>query len=273
MSDTIGTYLWKGSNTRSIEEVRKYWTDNVNTTQFWEGDPREIGSDEFFKIVGEFIRQNYAHRYRLINREAAKYPKGKVLEVGCGAGWELVAWAKNGLQVTGLDLSPAAIQLAIKNFEFNNLPADLRVGNAEKLPFSDNSFDIVTSLGVLHQTESTEKAVAEVHRVLRRGGEAVITLYYKYSWKIILTKLGNVNFEFAHQDAPITRLYDKKQLRKLFAQFRDVEIFLDYINATPSPRKGFLAWNYNHVFAPLYNLLPVFVREQFGHAAVVLAKK
>lgn len=273
MSDTIGTYLWRGSDARTIDEVRRYWTDNVNTTQFWTGDPRQIGSAEFFDTVSAFIKKNYEHRYRLIEKVAGRHPGGRVLEIGCGAGWELLHWTRCGMRATGLDLSASALELAKKNFEHNKLQADFRHASAEKLPFSDNSFDVVTSLGVLHQTESTQRAVAEVLRVLRPGGEAVITLYYKYSWKIILTKLGKVNFEFSHEDAPITRLYDKKDLRELFADFQDVEIFLDYIRATQSPRKGFLAALYNYLFRPLYNLLPTFIRRNFGHAICVIASK
>ncbi|MDZ7369674.1 MAG: class I SAM-dependent methyltransferase [candidate division KSB1 bacterium] len=273
MSDTIGSYLWKGSEGRTIDEVRKYWTENVNTTQFWTGDPREIGSPAFFDTVGAFIRRNYEHRYRLIEQVAARHSGGRVLEVGCGAGWELLHWVRCGMRATGLDLSETALALARKNFEHNGLEATFRHGSAEKLPFSDNSFDVVASLGVLHQTESTQKAVSEIYRVLRPGGEAVITLYYKYSWKILLTKLGRVNFEFAHEDAPITRLYNKKELRELLSQFKHVDIFLDYIRATPSPRRGFLAGLYNYGFRPLYNLLPKFIRRQFGHAVCAVAVK
>jgi ubiquinone/menaquinone biosynthesis C-methylase UbiE len=273
MSDTIGTYLWKGSDTHTINEVRKYWTDNVNTTQFWTGDPRKIGSPEFFDMVSAFIKKNYEHRYRLIEKVAAKHHGGRILEIGCGAGWELLHWVRNGMQATGLDLSASALELAKKNFEHNKLKAEFKHGSAEKLPFSDASFAVVASLGVLHQTESTERAVAEVHRVLRPGGEAVITLYYKYSWKILLTKFGKVNFEFAHEDAPITRLYNKKDLRELFSGYKSVTIFLDYIRATKSPRKGFLAALFNYGFVPIYNLLPRFIRNKFGHAICVLAVK
>ncbi|RPI03515.1 MAG: class I SAM-dependent methyltransferase [Calditrichaeota bacterium] len=273
MSDTIGTYLWKGSDARTIDEVRRYWTENVNSTQFWTGGVEKIGSPEFFDTVSAFIKKNYEHRYRLIEKEAAKYRNGRLLEIGCGAGWELLHWARQGMQVTGLDLSTAALELAGKNFQHNKLKADLKQGNAEKLPFSDNSFDVITSLGVLHQTESTERAVSEVYRVLRSGGEAVITLYYKYSWKILLSKFAKVNFEFAHEDAPITRLYDKRDLQELFSRFKSVHIFLDYIRATKTPRKGFLAGLFNYVFVPCYNLLPRFIRRKFGHAICVLAVK
>ncbi|MBN1480453.1 class I SAM-dependent methyltransferase [candidate division KSB1 bacterium] len=273
MADTIGTYLWKGSDNKTIEQVQKYWTDNVNTTQFWTGDPRKIGTAEFFETVSAFIKKNYPHRYQLIEKEAAKYPGGTVLEVGCGAGWELLHWARCGMRPTGLDLSAAALELAQKNFEHNKLEADFKHGSAEELPFDDNSFNVVASLGVLHQTESTQQAVSEVYRILKPGGEAVITLYYKYSWKIFLTKLGKVNFEFSHEDAPITRLYDKQNLRELFAAFKNVDIFLDYIKATTTPRHGFLAGLFNLVFVPAYNLLPTFIRKHFGHAICVVAQK
>jgi len=52
-----------------------------------------------------------------------------------------------------------------------------------------------------------------------------------------------------------------------------VEVFLDYTRATRSPRKGVLAGLFNHLFVPVYNLLPGCIRNKFGHAAVVLAKK
>ncbi len=273
MSDTIGTYLWKGSENKTIDQVREYWTENVNTTQFWKGDPREIGSAEFFDTVSAFIKENYEHRYRLIKKQAAKFPGGKLLEIGCGAGWESVAWAQAGMEVHSIDLSTGAIELAKKNFEHNGLTADIQWGNGEEIPFEENTFDIVTSLGVLHQTQSTEKAVSEVLRALKPGGEAVITLYYKYSWKILLSQAGKVNFEFAHEDAPITRLYDKKDLRKMFSAFSDVDVFLDYTRATKSPRKGFLAGIFNNIFVPLYNILPGFIRNNFGHAICVVAKK
>ncbi|HNR67313.1 MAG TPA: class I SAM-dependent methyltransferase [bacterium] len=273
MSDTIGSYLWKGSDNRTLEEVRRYWTDNVNTTQFWKGDPRKIGSPEFFHVVGEFIRTNYEHRYRLIKSHAAKYPGGHLLEIGCGAGWESVAWAQAGMNVSAVDLSPAALELARKNFQLYGLEGDLREANAEDLPFESNSFDIVASFGVLHQTESTQRAISEVLRVLKPGGEAVITLYYRYSWKILLSKLSRINFEFSHEDAPITRLYTKKELKQLFADFNEVQVSLDYTKATQTPRRGLLSGIFNYVFVPLYNILPSFIRNQFGHAAIVVAVK
>jgi ubiquinone/menaquinone biosynthesis C-methylase UbiE len=273
MADSIGSYLWKGSDKKTLEQVQRYWTENVNTTQFWTGDPSEIGTAKFFDQVSKYIRKNYAHRYRLIESESAKYPGGHLLEIGCGAGWESVAWAKAGMKVNSIDLSENALKLAKKNVEHNQVDVDLRHANAEDLPFEDNTFDIVVSFGVLHQTQSTQRAINEAKRVLKPGGEMIVTLYYKYSWKIILTKVGHVNFEFSHEDSPITRLYTKKQLKELFSNFNETKVFLDYINATKTPRTGFLPWIFNHIFVPAYNVMPVFIRRQFGHAAVVIAVK
>ena len=273
MADQIGNYLWNDSDQKTLNEVREYWTTNVNTVQFYSGSPDDIGSPQFFNEVSKFIRHNYKHRYRLIDTESERFPNKRVLEIGCGGGWELVGWAENHMKVTGLDLSSTALRLAQKNLQYNKLRASLLQGNAEELPFPDKSFDVVASFGVLHQTTSTERAVSEVRRVLKVGGEAVITLYYKYSWKILLTKLGKVNFEFAHEDAPITRLYTKKDLYRLFRDFDEVKVFLDYIVATKSPRKGFLANLYNSIFRPVYNLLPTFIRKHFGHTIVIVGRK
>lgn len=273
MSDDIGTYLRNESQGKTLEEVRRYWTENVNTTQFWTGDAREIGSPEFFDQVEQFVREKRDYWYRLIDEASARYPGGKVLEVGCGAGWEAVTWARAGMEVHGVDLSDAALKLARSNFEYNSLQGNLQWGNAEDLPYDDDSFDIVASLGVLHQTESTEKAVREVYRVLRPGGEAMIAMYYKYSWKILLARSARVNFEFSHEDSPITRLYTKKDMRRLFGRFQDVQVFLGYTKATRSPRTDRLAGLFNDLFVPTYNLLPRFIRARFGHMIVAIARK
>lgn len=273
MPDEIGSYLWRESAGKTLAEVRRYWTENVNTTQFWTGDPAEIGSPAFFDQVAAFLEERRGYWYRLIDESARRYANGAVLEVGCGAGWEAVRWARAGMQVTGIDLSEAALALAAKNLEHNRVTASLRWGNAEQLPFPDDSFDVVASLGVLHQTESTQRAVSEIHRVLKPGGRAMVSIYYKYSWKILLTRLARINFEFAHEDAPITRLYSKRDMRRLFSAFQDVRVSLGHTRATRSARSGALSGLFNTVALPAYNLLPGVVRDRFGHMVVAIGQK
>jgi ubiquinone/menaquinone biosynthesis C-methylase UbiE len=77
-----------------------------------------------------------------------------------------------------------------RRFEIEGQTGDLRVADAEALPFADGSFDLVYSHGVLHHTPDTQRAINEVHRVLKPGGVAMVMLYHKSSynyWVNIMT--------------------------------------------------------------------------------------
>ena len=70
-------------------------------------------------------------------------------------------------------------------------PADERIvqGSALQMPFADASFDRVYSIGCLHHTGDLPRAVAEVHRVLRPGGRAVVMLYNRHSFRFLVRRL------------------------------------------------------------------------------------
>ena len=107
----------------------------------------------------------------------------QVLDVGCGIGWLVWQFAHGGAKVTGVDLSDNSLALARKRLDYDGLQAELVKGNAQELPFPDASFDFVTSAGVLHHTPDTQGAIDEIHRVLRPGGRAMISLYYR-NWAL-----------------------------------------------------------------------------------------
>ncbi len=88
----------------------------------------------------------------------------------------------------------------------------------------------------------------------------------------MLSKLSRINFEFSHEDAPITRLYTKKELKQLFADFKKCRFPSIYTKATQTPRRGLLS-EYNYVFVPLYNLFTQLHSQPIGHAAIVVAVK
>lgn len=98
--------------------------------------------------------------------------RGKdALEIGVGMGADHVELAKAGPRsLAGVDLTPRAIDHARRRLALYGLTSDLRVADAENLPFPDNSFDFVYSWGVLHHSPDTPRAIREVHRVLRGGG-------------------------------------------------------------------------------------------------------
>lgn len=106
-----------------------------------------------------------------------------VLEVGCGTGRLLVETQKEGFMVNGMDPSPDMLRLSRKKVD--NIPPYSRftLGEAAKLPFSDNSYDFVYSIRVLNQTESQEyalKIVQEMLRVTKGNGYVLIEFMNSY---------------------------------------------------------------------------------------------
>ena len=76
--------------------------------------------------------------------------------------------------MTALDLSREHLKHTSRHLTLEGLSTAPVYGDAERMPFPDNSFDLVYSFGVLHHTPGTQKAIAEVLRVLRPGGTALI---------------------------------------------------------------------------------------------------
>ncbi len=87
-----------------------------------------------------------------------------VLDVGTGTGLFAESFSQHGLKIAGIDASPDMVQAAL-----GHVPgADIRVGTAEKLPFDDDSFDLVFLGLVFHETDDPAEAVSEALRVARR---------------------------------------------------------------------------------------------------------
>ena len=92
----------------------------------------------------------------------------RVLEVGCGRGelaQRLVRYL--GAEVTAVDTSPRMVELTRAR------GVDAVVADAEALPFADGTFDAVVAAWMLYHVQNLDRAVAELHRVLRRGGRFV----------------------------------------------------------------------------------------------------
>ncbi len=94
----------------------------------------------------------------------------RVLDVGCGTGVVAVTAARRGATATGLDLTPALLARARENAQISGVEIDWREGDAENLPFDDDAFDVVLSQFGHIFAPRPEVAVAEMLRVLKRGG-------------------------------------------------------------------------------------------------------
>ncbi len=159
------------------DRVRAFWQANPCGTKFADAPP---GTRLFYERVEE---HRYTKEWHIPAAADFSSARGlRVLEIGCGLGTDGAQFAKAGAIYTGVDLTEAAVELARKRFELFDLPGTFRTADAENLDFADNSFDLVYSHGVLHHTPDTERAVREVHRVLRPGGRAVVMLYHRDSY-------------------------------------------------------------------------------------------
>jgi len=113
-----------------------------------------------------------------------------VLEVGCGRGATLLELAKRGADVVGLDYSDEAIRVS-RGLAGQAQPRGKVVfiaGNAQKMPFSDGSFDFVFSVGLIEHFEDPMEVLAEQYRVLRPGGFCLVQVPQKYSLYTVVKK-------------------------------------------------------------------------------------
>jgi SAM-dependent methyltransferase len=115
-----------------------------------------------------------ADRFRLAAGDAGR-PYERALELGSGTGFFLLNLMQAGVAARGsvTDLSPGMVQAALRNAEHLGLDVDGRVADAERIPYDDETFDLVVGHAVLHHIPDVELALREVLRVLRPGGRFV----------------------------------------------------------------------------------------------------
>lgn len=160
-----------------LTSVRAFWNTEACGTHFVE---RCASDKEFYE---RFREQRYRIEWHLPLLVPFTAVRGqKILEIGTGNGADGVMFAMNGAIYTGVDLTEAALEATRKHFEVLGLRGVFQQENAERLSFPDESFDMVYSHGVLHHTPSPPVAIAEVWRVLKPGGRAIVMLYHKRSF-------------------------------------------------------------------------------------------
>jgi SAM-dependent methyltransferase len=159
----------------------------------------------------------------------------QVLEIGVALGADHQRVAEADAQLSDIDLTERAIEHTSKRLALFGLHSDLRVGDAENLPFQDGQFERVYSLCVLHHSPNTQRAVAEVHRVLQRGGEARVMIYHRFSlvgymlwlrYALLSGKLWRSldDIYASHLESPGTKAYSLQQARNLFCDFERTAI-------------------------------------------------
>ncbi len=184
-----------------------------------------------FDIDG--FKAQSAERYRLepyiVSFADFAGSKGRdVLEIGLGLGADHECFARAGADLHGIDLTPRAVDITRRRMEIQALVSDLRVGDAEALPYADESFDLVYSWGVIHHSPNTAQAAREILRVLRPGGHFRVMIYQ--TWSLVglmlwlryglgrgkpFTSMAEIYSKYL--ESPGTKAYTCDEAKELFA--------------------------------------------------------
>jgi len=249
-----------------ISRIAAYWDEHIHDLSI---TTYPVGTREFFQQLDEYRYDKLNYLPRLV--DVSTYQGKSLLEVGCGAGIDLVRFARAGAVVTGIDLSTTAIELARKNIEQNGLKADLWVMNGESMQFPDNSFDVVYAHGVLQYTADVEKMVAEIHRVVKPGGEVVVMVYNRNSWLNLMRRVTKVSLE--HEDAPVLKKYSISELKQFLKPFKNYRIIPERFPVKTKLHSGWKARLFNDVFVGTFNLMPKALVRPLGWHLMAFATK
>ena len=159
----------------SADDVERAWHDNKLAQVLYHD--WEAGSyDEKWSISFDERCITYARDRFAAVAGTSGWPYGRALEVGAGTGFFSLNLRQAGVlaEVAVTDLSPGMVEAATRNAEALGFSIEGRVADAERLPFDDDSFDVVVGHAVIHHIPDVERAFREMLRVLRPGGRFVI---------------------------------------------------------------------------------------------------
>lgn len=113
---------------------------------------------------------------------AKRWQKGKLLNLGCGHGADFISF-KDSFELYGLDFSKGMVDMAAKYADKYNFKASITIADITELPYPDDSFDWAISVATYHHLDNASsriRAFQELYRVLRKNGEAFITVWNRY---------------------------------------------------------------------------------------------
>ena len=213
------------------KEVTYYWEEEVCGTRF--SNKKDLKS--YYKEIAEKRYKAEPYIKEFAYGDSESYKNKKILEIGVGAGTDFLGFLERDAICYGIDATESAIKETNNNIltSLENKKYNLKFlekTNAEKLPFQDNTFDMIYSHGVLHHAKNTMLCIAEAYRVLKPGGRFKIMVYSNFSatgfmlWLLYgLAKgrpfISQEKVIFDYLESPGTKSYSKKELLKILNGF------------------------------------------------------
>jgi ubiquinone/menaquinone biosynthesis C-methylase UbiE len=196
---------------------------------------RELGiTDASSESLERFDHEFLSHYPYLLHYLDHPLRGAEVLEIGLGYGTLSGELMARGASYHGVDIAEGPVEMARHRWRLaggENAAARVVQGSALALPFADQQFDYVFTIGCLHHTGDLSRAVHEVHRVLRPGGSAVVMLYNLHSYRQFRNRRRSRKQMAAMYDtnaagevAPHTNYVSAGQVRRLFANFVSLQI-------------------------------------------------
>ena len=188
------------------QAVQRFWQEHACGDAQVGGLHERFSGDyeKFFTDYDRFRYQNERHLPGCL--EALNVAGKKVLEIGLGEGSDSERLIRLGARWSGVDLTAESVSRVRTRLTLRDLPYDkVRQGSVLDLPFADGSFDMVFSHGVLHHVPEIKAAQAEIHRVLRPGGELVIMIYARWSLNYLVS-IGLIRRAVLLAASPLARV-------------------------------------------------------------------
>ncbi len=158
----------------------------------------------------------YLRRYLPVREMRAT----NVLEIGLGFGTVAQLLMNAGAHYHGLDIAAGPVSMVNYRAALLDLPAPAQQGSILAPPYDDETFDWIISIGCLHHTGDMTSAIGQVHRLLTKGGRALIMVYNGLSYRNLLlepihTVRRAMSWQDDHRNKPtperIRRVYDSSK--------------------------------------------------------------
>lgn len=225
------------------------------------------------------------------------------LEVGCGRGSISSYFAYNGFDCTLIDYSASVLETARNIFAVNGHKAKFIQGDALDMPFEDNSFDVVVSIGLLEHFQDIQKPLLEQYRVLKPGGmflgyivpQQHFNVQYYFNWiNKILAFLTGIFEKEKKVSVPKTGIYRSDYNSKYYLSIiqplrvKDLRTLgfypLPMISYSPEFPFSLLPYTFEKVLTRIFEVILIMRRalyrqnswicsEKFGQAFLITFKK